>query len=383
MMVKASGISGTNHLYIDSDNNGDTGYRGSVWTNCGAEYLVENGALYSYNANGTSWPWTKVTNITMLTSDSVIETVVSLSLIGRSTPGEMKLSYRRNSTDYAPVKYSAMAVANAKITGILPLPATPVSISAESTDRAIELRWAPVDGATGYSIEVDGVEIDNGTSTEYLHSDLEPNTQHSYRIKSKNQYGVSEWSNAITKTTLLAVPQNVEVKAGNASVTLTWDVVDGADGYEIYRNGEKIADVVNATYIDTEVEQGSTYTYAVKAYNNQSNVSSLSSQANAMVLLIVPTDIKVSYVSSTSLKLSWDTVANAVEYDIYRQGLKIGSSLTTCYIDTDLIQGTTYTYTVRVKDSTGNVIGESNEVIVPTDAVHGDVIAPSAPINLR
>ena len=57
------------------------------------------------------------------------------------------------------------------------------------------------------------------------------------------------------------------------SVTITWNAVDGADGYNIYRRDSKtstatkIATIASAGYVDTSVVAGTDYWYSVAAYN--------------------------------------------------------------------------------------------------------------------
>jgi hypothetical protein len=72
-----------------------------------------------------------------------------------------------------------------------------------------------------------------------------------------------------------AAPGNVGALAGDGSVTVSWGAVTGADSYNVYRStspggpyGSAIATGVTATqYTDTNVSNGTTYYYVVKAVN--------------------------------------------------------------------------------------------------------------------
>lgn len=57
----------------------------------------------------------------------------------------------------------------------------------------------------------------------------------------------------------------------------------------------------------------------------------------------------------TQANLSWDSVDGASQYNIYRDGTKVGESITNSYKDTGLIGSTTYKYKV----SAVNGVGES------------------------
>jgi hypothetical protein len=54
----------TQQLYIDADNNPNTGYRHRTWpNNIGVEYLIEGNHLYHYIGDGRSWNWEWVRDI--------------------------------------------------------------------------------------------------------------------------------------------------------------------------------------------------------------------------------------------------------------------------------------------------------------------------------
>lgn len=63
-------------------------------------------------------------------------------------------------------------------------------------------------------------------------------------------------------------PQNL---AGTTTITqanLTWDAVDGADSYKIYRNGTEIGTSDTNSYKDTGLTGDTTYQYQVSAVNS-------------------------------------------------------------------------------------------------------------------
>ncbi len=53
--------------------------------------------------------------------------------------------------------------------------------------------------------------------------------------------------------------------------------------------------------------------------------------------------------------MTWDTVEGATQYNIYRDGTKVGESTTNSYEDDGLTASTTYEYKV----SAVNAVGES------------------------
>ncbi len=91
--------------------------------------------------------------------------------------------------------------------------------------------------------------------------------------------------------------------------------------------------------------------------------------------------LTASGTTSTSTVLSWsgafDNVA-VTGYNIYRNAVLIGSSISSPYTATGLTASTTYTFTVRAKDADNNLSVPSNAVNVTT--LTPDTTPPSAPV---
>ncbi len=70
-----------------------------------------------------------------------------------------------------------------------------------------------------------------------------------------------------------------------------------------------------------------------------------------------PTSLRGTGISTTEIDLSWSasTDDTAVSrYDIYRDGVLLGSATTTAYADTSAVASTTYRYVVKARDAAGN-----------------------------
>lgn len=125
----------------------------------------------------------------------------------------------------------------------LPLPSTPswYKYSAGSPTQ-INLDWTTVSGATYY-------EVYNGTTVatrKYYESygywdGLQPNTNYGFRVRSGNDYGVSDWSDYIWVTTeplpLPDTPTWVSYAPSSATqITLDWSTISDATYYEVYNS---------------------------------------------------------------------------------------------------------------------------------------------------
>lgn len=66
-----------------------------------------------------------------------------------------------------------------------------------------------------------------------------------------------------------------------------------------------------------------------------------------------PQGLVASATGTSSVHLSWTTVAQATGYNVYRGGVFVSSSASTSFDDTGLNPGTTYSYTVSATNSSG------------------------------
>lgn len=114
------------------------------------------------------------------------------------------------------------------------------------TSSSINLTWAEVEGAESYEIEIDGIIQKNITSTEYVHKDLDFDTEYSYRIRSVNKDGYSEWSEILKVKTDLDpyrnVPKDMKVTwtEGQYSTDVPANAVDGDDNSQFHSKGSAI-----------------------------------------------------------------------------------------------------------------------------------------------
>lgn len=104
------------------------------------------------------------------------------------------------------------------------------------------------------------------------------NTEYTYYVCS---YLNGEESMPSTKITLAAayidIPENLigTYSVEDKSITLTWDAVDNAESYNVYRDDEKIANVDTLTYTDEGLEYSYNYRYEVTAvYGERESVPS-------------------------------------------------------------------------------------------------------------
>lgn len=233
-------------------------------------------------------------------------------------------------------------------------PITPLNINAAATNTKVIITWDSVPGATSYDIEVDGKIFNNGSSTNYVHTGLLPGTTHSYRVKSINSGGKSNWSIETVVTTQIdtpVIPININTEASKTQITITWDAVVGATGYDIEVDGF-IADVGNrTTYTHTNLSPGTQHAYRVrsKKIGMESDWSLLVTASTQLDVFGTPSNVKTE-ATDTNISLSWDSVAEATGYDIEAFGIVLDNGTDTSCIFSGLVPNTEHTFRVRAKN---------------------------------
>ncbi len=94
-----------------------------------------------------------------------------------------------------------------------------------------------------------------------------------------------------------------------------------------------------------------------------------------------PTGLTATAISSSQINLSWTASTDNVGvtgYNLYRAGIKIGTSGNTSYQDTGLTASTSYSYTVAAFDAAGNISAQSTGASATTQASTGGGGLPSS-----
>lgn len=235
-------------------------------------------------------------------------------------------------------------------------PEIPANLVAVPQITSIIVTWSNVAGAIGYDIEVDGVQVNNGPNTSYTHNGLTPGTYHTYKVRSVNSGGKSDWSSLVGSTTLYdsaAVPTNITADTSDTQITIAWDAVDGATGYDIEVDGVRVDNGTKTMYTHKNLSEGSQHIYRVRA-RKTSVVSNWSAMVVATTLVETfgtPANITAS-AQDTSVTISWKPVYQAIGYDIQLDdGTEIDNGIDTSTIFVGLTPDTNYSYKVRARSA--------------------------------
>ena len=91
--VTGTGLGSNYDLMLNSDNNTTTGYQDYL-TPSGADHMIENGTLYQYTGDGSSWSWQSVSaNVENVQTSTSTEISLNLTALG-NVSGVMTVAYK-------------------------------------------------------------------------------------------------------------------------------------------------------------------------------------------------------------------------------------------------------------------------------------------------
>ena len=205
--------------------------------------------------------------------------------------------------------------------------------------------------------------------------------------------GKGKYSGTVTKEFTiikkkLETPKNIGAYNGTYGVFVKWSVVEGAEGYRVYRktatsNWARIGEITDGEineYKDTTVISGRQYNYTVRAVRG-SELSDYNKVGKAIYYLAAPQISSVTEDQKNNAVVSWNKVNGAESYIVYRK--TTGSWMKAAvlqnvseYTDKNVEEGKTYTYTIRaVKGSIMSSYDETGKSITMSDTLKAPVLS--------
>ncbi len=273
------------------------------------------------------------------------------------------------------------AVKNAEITfgmmDILPEePDTPevtldvpvLTAKASTTSGKPYLSWTAVDGAEKYEVyratskTGEFTRYYETTKCNYTNTGAIAGRAYYYKVRAICGGVAGEFSEVKGVTCDLKRPTNLgaETVASTGSIKITWDAVDGADKYYVYRSTTEsgtysfLCSTTKTSCTNSSVEPGKKYYYKLRSVDaDNSNANSAQTPAvSAIADCARPTVTIKTSTSSGKPYLSWDAVKGASKYEIHRATSKEGAftklytTTKTTYTNTGAAAGRTYYYKV-------------------------------------
>ena len=258
-----------------------------------------------------------------------------------------------------------VASADSGTKSLFTTPAAP-GVSIYRVNGKPQLKWSAVTGAAKYWIyrSTDGVNFkyyDSTTGTSYTNCIAASGTEYYYKVKAaavvNGKDVASDFSNTKSLFTTPAAP-SVSITTSKGKPKLTWKAVKGADKYYIYRstdgkNFKYYNETDEAGYTNYSTNIGTTYYYKVRAVKTIDGNDHKSDFSAVRSIQCRPAAVNLSISRSYGKpKLTWDAVADADKYWIYRstdgENFKCYDTTTkTSYINSGAAFNTIYCYKVK------------------------------------
>ena len=266
--------------------------------------------------------------------------------------------------------------------------AQPVLNSAQylSSSGKPYLSWSTVTGASKYQVYRAGSQNGTykllGTTTKTNYTDTTASAGYTYYYKVKAVSKVKTAANSAYSAVVKAVSHcarpvvKPDYLASTGKPYLKWSAVTGASKYEVYRAGSQngtykyIGSTTKTGYTDTNASAGYAYYYKVKAISNVKSTanSSYSTVVKATCHCAKPV-VKIALTQKGKPKLTWNAVAGAGKYEVYRATSKNGTytkmftTTNRSYTNTNARAGTTYYYKVKAISRVRSAANSSYSVV--------------------
>ena len=188
------------------------------------------------------------------------------------------------------------------------------------------------------------------------------------KVKSITEYNHTNTSDSVTVNNVpKTVPAKVKLKSAVNSyggVKISWNATNDTECYRVYRaqlvnnkwsKWTQLSKVTTTDYLDKKATSGAFYKYTVRA-ENVLGLGNFDSNGVSVTYVSAPTPAVSN--STNGVKVSWNKVSGATGYIIYRaqtvggkwtgwKELCTQNSSKSVWVDTKVVIGGTYKYTVR------------------------------------
>ena len=258
-----------------------------------------------------------------------------------------------------------------------------VSASNIASTGKIKLTWDNVDGAKEYKVY--RATSKTGTyslmkttsSTSYTNTSAVTEKTYYYYVVAIDKNGtVSDKSKIVSRTCDLPQPEvTLSNIASSGKIKVSWEAVDGAVSYEVYRATSKTGEyklmktTSNLSYTNTSAAAGTAYYYKVKAIAEKSAANSAFSAIKSRTCDLPRPDAAINLNSSGKPKVSWEGMDGAVSYEVYRATSKTGeyklmkTTSNLSYTNTSAEAGKTYYYKVVAVCSNTNGNSANSSIV--------------------
>lgn len=252
------------------------------------------------------------------------------------------------------------------------------SIGVKTKSNKVKISWSKTEYATGYRVyratSKNGkytqlTSIYDSETTSYFDTTAKSGKQYYYKVKVFSIVNNTEYRSPSSKAKSINFMKTptLTITSYNDQTKLTWNKIENATGYKIYRatskNGKytRIKTIKgNKTfkYWDKNIKKEKQYYYKISVYTTINGKNVYSNYSNIQEKSpLQKTVIKSAKNSSNKNTIKWSKVSGVTGYRIYRATSKngkytkiktISNNSTVSYTDKNISLGRVYYYKIRV-----------------------------------
>lgn len=239
-------------------------------------------------------------------------------------------------------------------------------------NACVRITWNAYSGADFYRVyrktgSSSWVKLTDSFDTYLDDYDVTSGTAYTYTVRASVKGSLTPYNSSATLSIVyLDTPYLYSADVASNGVTVSWEKVSGAKGYQIYRKEDggkwtllaKLSSASTTSYLDSSsFTVGKEYIYTVRALSG-STLSAYDASGVSCVILQAIAKLGTVQIASASnatngVKVKWKAVSGAEGYRVYRKKsgdakwTLLGSTSALEYTDTKAVSGSTCTYTVR------------------------------------
>lgn len=296
--------------------------------------------------------WTKLVDTA---STSFIDTDVSSNRTYKYTVRCLNQNATAFTSDYRAGKYITYYAAP--------------KLQLSNAENGVYMKWDPVEGAAKYRLYYKGRNgwtklTADTTSTSFLDKYVSSGATYTYTIRALDANGNHlSWFYTDGFRIQYVAPPVITVSNIEDGVKISWEKPAGSQKYRVYYMSSKgwtrLADTTDNYYIDKNVKSNTTCTYTVRCINEEATAfTSYFHAGKSVKYYAAPKPTLTS--TAQGVNITWDAVEGAYQYRLYYWNgstwAKVTDTRSTSYLDTEVLGGYTYTYTMRAMDANGRHI---------------------------
>ena len=276
-----------------------------------------------------------------------------------------------------PNYYSLYVGKKVKITAAEPLKPMPIKLSVEN-NGAVKITWDTYSKAVTYNIYTKSdigewvpvsISYSKSPYTDYAHA--KPGDPITYTVIPISSDGeeLAGYGNG-TSISYTTDPVDITLENKPAGVAVSWDKVDNAAKYRIFRktqggSWEKVTTTTSLKYTDKKAVYSETYLYSVRAMTEKGNY--INRYGNGTKITYILSAPKLTLTNSEDgIEISWKAMSGAAKYNVYVKNeagkwTRLKTVSDTSYTDKNVVSGVNYTYSVIGYDSSGHAMNENGD----------------------